>query len=232
MIGRGRARRPTGIEDLVIISQPGSAAAEAYRLLRANIELNGGHLNGGSRPAKTVLFTSSAPEDAKSTALANVGVAAAQAGSRAVLVDADLRHPRLHEIFGLSNAEGLATALASGNVEDVSAQRTSINGLQVLTSGPPPSNPVDLLSSASMATLLRTLAQDADLIMLDSPPAGVLADASVLASGVDGVVLVLDARRTHRDQAQRAKAQLERVHASIWGVVLAGARVDARAYQY
>jgi capsular exopolysaccharide synthesis family protein len=229
---RAAARRSTGIQELVIFSEPGSAAAEAYRTLRANIQLRGGQLNGSSGATKMVLFTSSAPEDAKSTAIANIGVAAAQAGSRALLIDADLRHPRLHEIFGLPNTEGLGTALASGNVDDVVPQQTSINGLQVLTSGPSPSNPVDLLSSPSMATLLRGLAQDADLIMLDSPPAGALADASVLASRVDGVVLVIDARRTHREQAQRAKAQLERVHANIWGVVLTGARLDPRAYQY
>jgi capsular exopolysaccharide synthesis family protein len=224
---RHNARRPTGIEQLVIVSDPHSPAAEAYRTLRANIQLNG----GASSP-KMVLFTSSAPEDAKSTALANVAIAAAQAGSRTLLLDADLRRPRLHEIFGLPNVEGLATALAGGNVDDVIPQQTSIRGLQVLTSGAPPPNPVDLLSSPAMAALLQALAQDADLIMLDSPPAGTLADASVLASRVDGVVLVLDAKRTHRDQAQRAKAQLERVHANIWGVVLTGARADSKAYQY
>ena len=224
---RLNARRTTGIEQLVVVREPTSPAAEAYRTLRANIQLN-----GGAGSTKTVLFTCPAQEDAKSTALANIGVAAAQAGGRAVLVDADLRRPCLHEIFGLPNTEGLATALASGNVDDVTPQQTSITGLQVLTSGPVPTNPVDLVSSASMAELLRALAKEADLVMLDSPPAATLADASVLASRVDGVVLVLDARRTHRDQAQRAKAQLERVHANLLGVVLMGARLDSRSFQY
>ncbi len=217
----------TGIDQLVMIANPTSPAAEAYRTLRATIQL--GRADGLT--AK-VLFTSSESEDGKSTTIANLGVAAAQAGSRVILVDGDLRRPRLHEIFGLPNGEGLATLLARGVIDDVPTQETTIKGLRVLTSGPAPTSPVDLLSGAAMRKLVTSLAEDADLLMLDSPPAGTLADASVLAGCVDGVVLVLDARRTRREHAQRAKTQLERVHANILGVVLGNGRVDTSAYRY
>jgi non-specific protein-tyrosine kinase len=222
-----RSHGPTGFDQLVMIAKPGSPAAEAYRTLRASIQLNG--TNGSPR---SVLFTSAGPEEGKSTTLANLGIAAAQAGARVILVDTDLRRPRLHEIFGLQNGEGVVSLLADGAAEDPVPQPTKVKGLSVLTSGPVPPNPVDLLTKPAMKSLVEALTQSADLVMLDSPPAGTLADASVLAGCVDGVVLVVDAKRTHRDQAQQAKTQLERVRANMLGLVLCNARVDAASYKY
>jgi len=222
-----RSRGPAGFDQLVMIAKPGSPAAEAYRTLRASIQLN-----GAEESPRSVLFTSAGPEEGKSTTLANLGIAAAQAGSRVILVDADLRRPRLHEIFGLQNAEGVASLLTQGAAEDAVAQPTKVTGLRVLTSGPVSANPVDLLTKPAMKALIQTLAQDADLVMLDSPPAGTLADASVLAGCVDAVILVVDAKRTHRDDAVRAKAQLERVRAKLLGIVLSNANVDVASYKY
>ncbi|HZT06682.1 MAG TPA: CpsD/CapB family tyrosine-protein kinase [Chloroflexota bacterium] len=222
-----RRREPRGVDELAMLAHPESAAAEAYRTLRANIQL--GHAETGPQ---RVLFTSAGPEEGKSTTLANVGVAAAQAGSRVLLVDADLRRPRLHELFSLSNDVGVTTAVQSPTTAPSCVQQTRVAGLRVLTSGPTAPSPVELLSSASFEELLTTVAGGADLIMLDSPPAGTLADASVLARCVSGVILVLDARQTRRESAQLAKAQLERVQARILGVVLSNASVDSSAYRY
>jgi capsular exopolysaccharide synthesis family protein len=218
--------KAASLSELVMMASPTSAAAEAYRTLRANLQPK----VDGSAP-KTILFTSTGPEVDHTTVLANVGIAAAAGGARVVLVDADLRRPSLHEIFRLTNAEGLATCLRQAS-DDVMPQRTTIDGLWVLPSGPPPANPVELLSQPSMKTLLDELSEGADLVMLDSPPAGPLADASVLAGWVDGVVLVLDARRTRREQATRAKDQLDRVHARMLGTVVSNADVDTAGYRY
>lgn len=216
-----------GLQQLVAIAQPRSPAAEAYRTLMTNIRFS-----SIERPLRTILFTSPDPDEGKSTTLANLAVTAAQGGTHAVLVDGDLRRPRLHEIFDLPNEDGLATALALESCTDIPAQQTFLSGLTVLTSGPPPPSPADLLSSARLVRILDALKDSADLVMLDSPPVTAVADASILAPRVDAVVLVLDAMRTRREQAQRAKAQLERVNAHILGVVLNNARIDKRSYRY
>lgn len=227
---RGRGERgavvPHTIKHLVTVSEPQGQAAEAYRTLWANVVFS-----TLDQPVKTILFTSPGADDGKSTALANVGVIAAAAGQRVLLVDCDLRRPALNTIFSLPNSTGLTTVLLEES-PSLSDHATPINGLRVMTAGPLPSNPVEALSSKRMDRALDLFRGGADLVMLDAPPAGLVADALALAPRVDGVLIVVNAARTRREQAQRTKEQLERVRARILGVVLSNAQVDRAAYRY
>lgn len=203
----------------VILTDPSGAAAEAYRMLSTN--LCWGTLAG---PVQTVLFTAPGVGQGNSTAVANVAIAIAQTHVDVVLVDCDLRRPTLHTIFGVSNEEGISSVLSNGATERGLAQQTTIAGLRVLPSGPLPSNPTELLSSDRLGKLLGILKAETRLVLLDAPPVTTVADTSILARNVDGVVLVVNARRTRREEAHRAKAQLERVHANVLGVLVTNAR--------
>jgi non-specific protein-tyrosine kinase len=206
------------MRQLVTVVKPRSPAAEAYRTLRTNLRFS-----GVDRPVRTVLFTSSVQDEGKSTVLANLGVAAAQAGTRVALLDCDLRRPSLHEIFELPNSTGF-TSLFLEDSDEPPLQTTAVPGLCVLSSGPLPPNPADLLASERFDAAIEAMQRTVDLVLVDSPPAAVVADASIIAPRLDGVVLVVDSRRTRRDKARRAQEQLERVHARILGVVLNNVR--------
>ncbi len=202
---------------LITITDPRSPVAEAYRRLRTNLEF--ASLDSSLR---TLLVTSAGPDEGKSTTLSNLAVSIAQAGRRVILVDGDLRHPRLHELFGLDNRQGLTTVVgqASG---DIPLQESGVNGLRVLAAGPLPDIPADLIASPAVETLIATLREQADIVLFDAPPVVVVTDAAVLASKVDGVLLVINAGRTRREYAQRAKALLAQVHARVVGAVLTNA---------
>lgn len=202
---------------LITITDPRSPVAEAYRRLRTNLEF--ASLDSSLR---TLLVTSAGPDEGKSTTLSNLAVSIAQAGRRVILVDGDLRHPRLHELFGLDNRQGLTTVVgqASG---DIPLQESGVNGLRVLAAGPLPDIPADLIASPAVETLIATLREQADIVLFDAPPVVTVTDAAVLASKVDGVLLVINAGRTRREYAQRAKALLAQVHARVVGAVLTNA---------
>ncbi|MBI4214154.1 MAG: CpsD/CapB family tyrosine-protein kinase [Chloroflexi bacterium] len=221
------SRSTSGGGRLVTLEHPRSPAAEAYRTLRANIRFS-----SLDRPARTILFTSPGQQEGKTTTLANLAVIAAQAGSRVVAVDCDLRRPALHTVFDVANTGGFTDLLLNEHAQGIPTQDGPIPGLRLLTSGPLPPNPAELLSLDRVDRILELLAQEADLVLLDSPPAAAVADASILASRVDGVVLVIDATRTRREQAQRAKEQLERVKARLLGVVVNRAQLDSSGYRY
>lgn len=215
--------RATG---LVLLAQPHSPAAEAYRTLRVNLQFA-----SLDQPLRTIVVTSAGAGDGKTTTLANLALATAEGGSRVLAVDADLRRPALHTLFGLDNRAGLTTALLEESLPLV-LHDTAAPGLRVLTSGPLPPNPAELLGSRRFEQLLAALREQADFIFLDSPPAAALSDAATLAARADGVILVVDSGKTRRDLAQRAKAQLERVNAHLLGVVLAGAPAADALYAY
>jgi capsular exopolysaccharide synthesis family protein len=218
---------------LVALEEPKSAAAEAYRALRTNIQFA-----SPDNPVHTILATSTSPDDGKSTTIANLAVTFAAAGSRTILVDADLRRPHLHRIFGLSNDVGLTTLISSmargdsGNDSDLNLAQTQVENLLVLTSGPVPPNPAEMLSSQRMADVLAMLRERAEYVLIDTPPIIAVTDAAVLASRVDGVVIVVNAGKTRRDLASKAKDILQQVNANILGVVLNNAKIDKSAYEY
>ncbi len=211
--------------NLITLTDPRSAAAEAYQSLRTNIEFS-----RLEQPLQTLLVTSADGTTDKSHALANLAVVMAQAGDRVILVDGDLRRPQQHEIFGLPNNKGLTTWLAENGPPPL--QKTSVENLQVLVAGPVAANPVALLSAKRLTEALGELRNQADYVLCDAPPVLAVTDAALWASKVDGVVLLLNAGATRREHAQRAKALLEKVRVRIVGAVLLNAEKDAAMAGY
>lgn len=205
-----------------------SPARESYRVLRTNLQFA-----AVDRPLSVLLVTSAVTSEGKSITTANLGAAMAQAGHRVILVDTDLHRPRQHRLFKVRNSVGVTTGLLEDqpNVDDI-LQETPVPGLRVLTSGPLPPNPAELLGSARMRGLLAALKAEADVILLDSPPVSALSDAAVLATQVDGVVLVLEAGRTRRQLAERALQALNRVNAHVVGAVLNRVPTRGSGYYY
>jgi capsular exopolysaccharide synthesis family protein len=172
-------------------------------------------------PLRTLVVTSANPSEGKTTTLANLGVVMAQAGNQVVLVDTDLRRSMLHKKFEVPNREGLTNALLEDEpVLDGWLQETEIENLRVLTSGPLPPNPSELLGSQKMRKLIERLKDEADVILFDAPPVLMLSDASVLALETDGVLLVAEAGRTRRTAARQAVERLQELGVNVVGVVL------------
>ncbi|HTY76870.1 MAG TPA: CpsD/CapB family tyrosine-protein kinase [Candidatus Bathyarchaeia archaeon] len=204
---------------------PKSPAAEAYRTLRTNIQFA-----GLDRPCRTIVITSATPAEGKTTTAANFGVVCAQAGSRVCIVDADLRKPSLHRVFGMENGRGLTTALIEGKgLADV-AMPTRVPGLSVVVSGPLPPNHAELAASQRMRDLLEAGARDYDLILCDTPPVLSVSDAVALAAQCDGVVLVVKVGGVSTAAIRRAAEQIDAVKGRILGVLLN--RVDMKRDGY
>jgi capsular exopolysaccharide synthesis family protein len=214
-----------GISPLIALRDPRAPASEAYRTLRTNIQFS-----SLDRPLQTLLVTSTAPDEGKSTTLANLAVTMAQAEQRVILVDCDLRRPTLHILFGLSNDVGLTSMILSQE-EAPPLQETGVPGLSLLASGPLPPRPADILGSRRMEATIARLRAEADIVLFDTPPVVAVTDAAVLATKVDGVLLVFQAGKTSRDRARRARQMLEKVKANIIGVVLNNAAVE-QGYGY
>lgn len=211
-----RFRSRNGESPLVAARHPRSPISEAYRILRTNLQFF-----SLDKPLKTLLVTSASPMEGKSTTIANLGVVMAQAGLSVIIVDSDLRRPTLHKIFGLNNNRGLTTALLpEGGGLDGNLQQTDIENLKVLTSGPIPPNPSELLGSHRMRQLIDQLKSTADAVIFDSPPALAVTDAAVLANELDAVLLVVDAGKTRREVVQHARDILAGVGATILGAAL------------
>lgn len=216
------------IEKLITLSGTSTAAAEAYRALRTNLIFS--DLDDKLR---ALLVTMPAPESdigSKATLVANLAVTMAQSGRRTLLVDCDLRHPCQHEIWGISNDAGLSRVLASG--DEVRTADVGVEHLAVLSAGPRPDNPADLLGSRKMEALITQLKGQAEFLIFDSPPVLAVTDAALLAPHMDGVLLVLNAGQTRRDHAERARKLLARVRARMIGAVLNNAPVDASIALY
>jgi len=213
---------------LVTIADPRSLIAESFRTLRTNLQFA-----SLDKPLRTILVTSPGAAEGKSTTLANLAVTMAQAEKRVILVDCDLRRPTLHKLFGLSNAAGLVTMmLEESAMQDPPLQETGIAGLWLLASGPLPPRPSDLLGSQRMGRIIEALLEKADALLFDAPPVLAVTDASILATKVDGVLLVINAGNTKRDEMRTAKAQLEKVSAHIIGAVLTNAETSRRQNYY
>ncbi|MGD2207578.1 MAG: polysaccharide biosynthesis tyrosine autokinase [Anaerolineae bacterium] len=201
---------------LLTVSDPRSLVSEAYRTLRTNLQFS-----SPDEPLRSLVVTSAVATEGKTTTSANLAVVMAQAGKRVVLVDGDLRRPSIHKLFGVSNRTGLTTAL----VEDLDGfnehlQKTEIENLRVLTAGPIPPNPQELLGSQRMQDLLHRLREDADIVVVDTPPTLVVSDANVLATLTDGVLMVVNTSHTRRAAVQQAVEGLRKVDANLVGGVL------------
>jgi capsular exopolysaccharide synthesis family protein len=190
--------------------------AEAYRSLRTSIEFA-----GVDAPVRTLLVTSAIPDEGKTTTAANLGVVFAQAGRRTIVLDADFRKPGVHRMFDLPNDRGLSDLLRSEatSLEDVT-QTTEQELLLVITTGPLPPNPAELLGSHRMRTILSRISGSASLVIIDSPPLQAVTDAVLLSSFTDGTLLVIDAGRTHRGAVRHGREALAQAGARVLGVAL------------
>jgi len=209
-------RKRGEIYRLVTLLNPRSSVAESYRTLRTNVEFA-----AVDTPLHTLLVTSSVPQEGKTTTAGNLAVAFAQAGSRVLLVDTDLRKPGLHNLFKLSNEYGVTTLFRdeAATVRSVT-QDTELNGLNIITSGALPPNPAELLGSQRWRAILERLKAEADLVILDSPPLQAVTDAALLAATVDGTVFVVHARHTRRGAVRQGREALARGGGKILGVVM------------
>ena len=209
--------------DLVTLTDPRSAAAEAYRTLRTNLTFT-----ALDNPIETLVVTSSAPDKDKSLVLANLAVIMAQGERRTILVDADLRRPGLHEIFGVENDRGLTSVIVEEQLlDDPPLLDVGVTNLWLMPAGPLPPNPADILGSRKMERVIALLKARADIVLFDAAPVISVTDAVVLGTKVDGVLLVISAGRTRREHALRAKELLEKVHVRVVGAVLNDAPAGA-----
>jgi non-specific protein-tyrosine kinase len=207
---------------LITLTAPRSPAAEAYRTLRTNL-----YFSSLDQVLETLVVTSAAPGDGKSTTLSNLAVTMAQGERPTILVDADLRQPSLHTLFGVSNSEGLTTmAVDKGALSEPPLVDSGVDNLWLLPSGPLPPNPAEILGSRRMEEIINALKSRADMLLFDAPPVIAVTDAAVLGNKVDGVLLVVKASKTRREHALRAKELLERVNVRIVGAVLNNAPPD------
>jgi non-specific protein-tyrosine kinase len=213
MPGDGRVGEVHRLAALVF---PRSPAAEAFRTLRTNVGFS-----AVDEPIRTLLVTSSAPGEGKTVVAANLAVVFAQTGRRVLLVDADLRKPGVHAIFGVPNARGLTSLLSDEDEHPESvAQATEQDQLWVLTSGPLPPNPAELLGSQRMRATIERLCASFDLVVVDSPPLSGFADSAILGSLVDGALLVVDAGRSRRGALRQSRRVLANASTRVLGAVV------------
>jgi capsular exopolysaccharide synthesis family protein len=219
---------PSDTTALAMISDARSPIAESYRHLRTSLLLS-----SAGKPPKTILVTSSQPSEGKTTTAINTAFMLAQTGAEVLIIDCDLRRPRLHSHFGAPNTKGLTNWLSGETDVDALIQTyTPQSNLKFLTSGPVPPNPAELLGSDEMRKLLGVLTERFAHVVIDSPPAISFTDASILSTMVDGVVLVVHGGRSSRAVVRRAKQQLLDVGAHIFGVVLNNVKVETQDYYY
>jgi non-specific protein-tyrosine kinase len=215
-------------EPPITLAEPRAPVAEAFRALRTNIQFA-----SVDRSLHSLLVTSPSPADGKSTVVANLGVVMAQGGRSCVLIDSDLRRPRIHKLFRISNRRGISELFVQSEINlNGSIQKTEVPNLYVLTSGSLPPNPSELLGSEKMLDIIHQIEGQSDLIIVDSPPVLAVTDASVLAPRMDGVLLVVKPGVTKFMAVKQAVEQLRRVGANVIGIVLNEVEFKRSRYYY
>ncbi len=215
------------LRDNYLISHPKSTVAESCRTVRTNILFM-----SPENPARKLLITSPSPQEGKSTVCMNLGITMAQSGSKVVMLDTDMRRPRLHKSFGIKSGLGLTAAiLGESELENVIFP-SEVPGLDIIPCGPIPPNPTELFHTARFKNIIETLSGKYDRVIFDSPPVLVVADPLILSSMLDGVVLVVKSGSTSSDMARRAVRQLKDVNARILGAVINDLDLTHRDYGY
>lgn len=215
--------------NLITLLNPNSPISEQYRTVRTNLQF----AVAGDQPLRSMTVVSSGPGEGKSTSAANLAVVFAQAGRKVLLVDADMRKATVHKTFGLSNEMGLSNLVSGQQAASSVIQATDVNNLSIITSGPTPPNPAELLNSRRMNVLMEELYQTFDLIIFDLPPVMTVADGLIMASKTDGTVLVIREGVTRKDSVLEAKNRLLQAKARILGVIYNGAeQVNESSYYY
>jgi exopolysaccharide transport family protein len=220
----GAVRGPNASQ---VLKNPGSAVADAYRVLRTNLIFTSAETTG-----RVILVTSASPSEGKTTTLANLATALAQNGAKVLAVDGDLRRPTLNRHFGLEKTPGLSDLIVGKAAASQAIQSTRVNGLQLLACGYQPPNPAELLGSPMMKQILDALRAHYDWVLIDAPPLLAMADAPVLCSLVEGVVLVLAAEVATKPAVMRAIDQVQNVGGKVTGVVLNKVNLERNSYYY
>jgi capsular exopolysaccharide synthesis family protein len=210
---------------LVSIKAPKSPVAEAYRTLRTNIQFS-----SFDYEIKTIVITSSGPAEGKTTTSCNLAIATAQSGKRTILLDCDMRNPKIHKIFEISNQAGLSDVLIGETYFYEAVQKSEIENLYVLPSGTKPPNPAELLSSEKMNKFLELLKETYDYVIIDTPPIIMVTDAQILSKYADGCLLVIASAETDKNAVIKAKDLLKKVEAKILGVVLNKLDTNRKGY--
>ena len=218
---------PPAPGDTVVFDEPMSPAAETFRMVRTNLAFM-----SQEKPLRSLVVTSALPLEGKTTVATNLATSLAQFGRSTLLVDADLRRPRVHRVFGIGKSIGLTSLVVGEATIREAVIGTLVDGLSVLPAGPIPPNPSELLHSAAFGRLKEDLLNHYDYVIFDSPPMGAVTDAAVLAPQVDGVLLVVRAGRTTRDSINSAQKQLRSVSARLVGAVLNDIDVRMRGQRY
>jgi succinoglycan biosynthesis transport protein ExoP len=205
-----------GSKELHILTHPKSAVAECCRSIRTNLLFM-----SPDRPAKALLISSAGPQEGKTTTAVSVAITLAQSGLRVLLVDTDMRRPRLHKVFGVANtSEGLCSAIVGEADVLKNVRETGIGNLFLLPCGALPPNPAELLHAERFKAIYKTLRESYDRIIYDSPPVAAVTDAAILARLVDGVVMVAKGGRTSKDALRRSRRELTGENVNILGCIL------------
>jgi capsular exopolysaccharide synthesis family protein len=215
------------LKNLMTFKNPKSRAAEAFRTLRTNIQFSSLDTN-----VKSIVVTSSGPAEGKSTVMVNLAVTMAQSGKKVIIVDCDLRKPSVHKKLGLPNSEGLTNMLIQDKKIEECIIATKVPNLYAMTSGPTPPNPAELLGSKKMKSILGELEQVFDMVLIDAPPVIAVTDAQILATLVEGVLLIASYGQTVKFGLVKAKELLDKVGAKILGIVMNKVPEDAESYYY
>lgn len=210
----------------IVEKQPKSVVSEAYRGLKTNIQYS-----AVDKKYKTIVVSSANPGDGKSTTAGNLALTLAEGEAKVLLVDCDMRKPSVHKNFKISNTYGLSDVLVQNKkVMDIAHMYN--NNLCILTSGKLPPNPAEMLASNMMAAFLEEMKNHFDYIVLDTPPVQIVADAQILSTKVDGVLLVVRANFTKKDEVKNAVSALKKVNANIIGTVLHAVETSKNKYYY
>jgi capsular exopolysaccharide synthesis family protein len=215
-----------GKEPLINMGVP-PAFAEAFRSVRTNVLFS-----SAEDGARTLVITSTGPGEGKTTIAANLAIGFAQAGQRVLLIDADMRRPRVHEVFGQTQEPGLSNLMVGNAKASESVHKSGVPGLWILTAGRVPPNPAELLGSQRFREFLTSLKEHFDLVIVDSPPVMAVADASIAANAASGVVFVVGAEMTSRHTARAAVEQLDSARARFVGAVLNRVDLEKDSYYY
>jgi len=215
-------------QSLITQSSPRDPISEAYRVIRTNLDFS-----SVDEELTSFLVSSASPGEGKSTSAANLAIVIAQTGKKVVLIDADLRRPVQHKMFNLSNNMGLTTSILDNNIPVTThLQETKVNNLRLLTSGPIPPNPAELLNSQRMKDVIKELKTAVDVIIFDTPPILTVADASIIGPKVNGALLVIHTGKTRRDALVNAVERLSRTGTHVFGTVLNKVKLDRSGYGY